>query len=127
MKKTVSRSIKIKATSQLTGEEFVYDSIRDAARKGGFNYNSIRWCLLGIQGSHVGFVFERLSPPRPPSNRSTVTTRVAQLRNEGLSNAQIAERLNMDQRYVAMIASHAILMGLTKKYHTVQRELKRAA
>lgn len=116
-------STRVMAISLSTGEEVIYETIRRAAEIGGFEYSSIRNCLHGRQKSHAGFRFEADTPLRAKAVESNIT-KVAALRNQGLDNQAIADKLGLVLGTVAVYGSQAVNLGLTKRYRDVLDDLE---
>lgn len=111
------------AISLATGERTRYPTIRQCADIGGFDYSSVRNCLHGRQKSHAGFKFEALTPLRQKKPNGNIV-KVAELRNQGLSNEEIAEVMSLKPATIPYYACQASNMGLTKSYREVQDDLK---
>ncbi|MGL5215852.1 MAG: hypothetical protein ACRC8R_12050 [Aeromonas hydrophila] len=111
------------AISEATGERTHYPTIRQCAELGGFDYSSVRNVLHGRQKSHAGFKFEALTPLRQGKPNTNIV-KVARLRNMGLSNAEIAERMSLKPSTIPYYAAQAVNMGLTKTYREVKEELE---
>ncbi|APU01208.1 hypothetical protein [Aeromonas phage 32] len=112
----------VKATCTVTGHVSTYDSIRKCADVGGFDYTSIRAALSGRLPSHAGHTFEALTPLRKEKPAPNLT-KVAELRNKGMSNQEIADELSMTIGTVAVYACQAVHLKLTKKYRDVLEDL----
>lgn len=110
------------AISLATGERTEYPTIRRCADEGGFEYSSVRNVLHGRQKSHSGFKFEALSPLRQKKPNGNIV-KVAELRNKGLSNEEIAKVMSLKPSTIPYYACQASNMGLTKSYREVQEEL----
>lgn len=113
----------VMAISLTTGERIKYETIRQCAELGGFDYSSVRNVLHGRQKSHAGFKFEALTPLRQGKPNTNIV-KVARLRNMGLSNGEIAERMKLKPATIPYYAAQAVNMGLTKTYRQVQAELE---
>ncbi|ANZ52250.1 putative HNH homing endonuclease [Aeromonas phage Ahp2] len=110
------------AISIATGERVSYPTIRQCAELGGFEYSSVRNVLHGRQKSHAGFTFEALTPLRQKKPNGNIV-KVAELRNKGLSNNEIAEKLGLKPSTIPFYACQATNMGLTDTYRRVQERL----
>ncbi|MGL5589049.1 MAG: NUMOD1 domain-containing DNA-binding protein [Aeromonas veronii] len=109
------------ATNVTTGEVIHFPSIQQAA-KGGFTYSSVRNALR-TGHTHAGFTFKPKGKLRPLKVNNLVT-RVARLRNKGMRNKDIAEKLNIQRGTVGCYASIAHKMGLCLTYAETMENLE---
>ncbi|MGL4755226.1 MAG: hypothetical protein ACRCXB_22940 [Aeromonadaceae bacterium] len=109
------------ATNVKTGEKLHFKSIQETARS-GFTYSSVRNALR-TGHTHAGFTFKASGPQRALKVNNLIQ-RVANLRNKGKSNPEIAEALNIQRGTVGCYASIAHKMGLTLTYAEVQENLE---
>lgn len=111
----------VKATCIADGTVTTYRSIREANKKGGFTYTSVRNSLR-TGSPHAGHKFEPIGKQRK-LRAGNLVSRVAKQRNAGMTNPQIAESLGITRDTVGVYASIANKMGLTKTYREVQEDL----
>lgn len=109
------------ATNAKTGEVLNFPGIREAA-KNGFTYSSVRNALR-TGHTHAGFTFKSCGQMRP-LKADNLINRVATLRNSGLTNPQIAARLEITISTVGCYGSIAHKMGLTKTFAEVQEDIE---
>ncbi|MGL4355698.1 MAG: hypothetical protein ACRCTP_17835 [Aeromonas popoffii] len=114
----------VKATCLSSGNVYEWSSIRKAADEGGFDYTSLRNALTGkAKGNvHAGHRFEASTPLRQTKPTSNVV-KIAEMRNKGMGNVEIAKVLGFTTNTVAVYACHARNLGLTKTLAEVREEL----
>lgn len=107
------RSVAVIATSIATGETFEYVSINSACAD-GFARQAIADTISGISTQHAGFRWEAKDPTKA-NGPTPAIKRVAELRNQGVSNPQIMEVTGYSYNYMNSLISRAIKFGLCKR------------
>lgn len=98
------------ATCQTTGQTYHYKSITEAAIKGGFERSCVVSCVHGKQKAHGGYTFK--APSKPSWQPSPRLVQVAEMRNAGLSNIQIAAQIGITANSVKAKACQARALGM---------------
>lgn len=121
-RKVMPAKTAVAAICLTTGTRVEFPTIRRCSDEGGFDYTAIRNCLHGRAKSHAGHRFEALGPLRKVKTTTNIA-KVAQLRNKGLSNPEIAKKLGLDPKTIPVYACQAVALGLTKKWREVAEDL----
>lgn len=122
MKPKTLTSIAVRGTRTRNGVTHTveYPSIYDV-RLGGFSPWAVRQAVRGRQKHHAGYEWKPLSPM--PVTVPKRTHEVAELRNAGRTDEEIAKLLGITLGHAKCRASRAVAMGLTKKFAEVQRDI----
>ncbi|MGL5285922.1 MAG: hypothetical protein ACRC8D_07255 [Aeromonas sp.] len=120
-----TKRIPIRVIHIATRREVEFPSIAAAAEEGGFDAAQIRHCLRGRRAQHCGHIFRYVDPSkRPTQETAPFILEVAELRNAGLSNVEIAEVRGCTPSTIAHYLSLATATGLCKSYHQTQRDIR---
>ncbi|APU01205.1 hypothetical protein [Aeromonas phage 32] len=111
----MAKRIPIIATSIRTGEPYYYRSIEEAAAKGGFTARYVGECARGVIKQHAGFTFVPVAGLPSVVKPSPRISRIAELRNKGLTRAQIVEETGFKDATVRKYAKVAEHLGLITK------------
>ncbi len=98
----------------IDGSHFMrFPSITEAEKQ-GYSADCIGHCLRGRTKSHAGYSWEAegVAKPEPKPTRSMIT--VANFRNFGYSNKEIAEHMGISHQTVRVYAGRCIALGMIK-------------
>ncbi|AWH14562.1 hypothetical protein [Aeromonas phage 13AhydR10PP] len=101
------------ATNIRTGKQHLYQSMQQAADEGGFSYQYVVQCVRGLITQHAGFTFAPVSGLRPVEKPNPRLYPIADLRNQGMTNKQIATETGLKLDTVQKYAKQAARLGLT--------------
>ena len=106
------KAVPLKATAQ-DGSHFIrFDSITHAERE-GFSADCIGHCLRGRTKSHAGYTWSAVGKRFKPATTRSMDT-VAEFRNSGYSNKEIAELMGITHQTVRVYAGRCIALGMIK-------------
>lgn len=107
------QSTAVIATNIRTGEQHLYQSMTEAADKGGFSYQYVQMATRGLIKNHGGFTFTPVSGLRPVTKLRPRIHQVAELRNKGMITKDIAAQLGLAVDTVQKYQKQAARIGLT--------------
>ncbi|MGL4506716.1 MAG: NUMOD1 domain-containing DNA-binding protein [Aeromonas sobria] len=108
----MSRPIPVIATSLSTGEQHTYQSIDEAAEKGGFSARYVGECARGLMKQHAGFTFVPVAGMPSVVKPSPRMIPIAKLCNEGLTYREISDATGLKHATVRKYAKQAESLGL---------------
>lgn len=112
----MAKAVKVKAVNLATGESAVYASMGIAAKKGGWCLTAIRSCVRGTMPSHGGYSFQAMEGLAPLLSSNPVII-AAKLRNKGMTNQQIADKMSITLNTARYYCSQGVNLGICKTYH----------
>lgn len=98
------------AVCQVTDQTYHYKSVTEAVTRGGFERSCVISCIYGRQASHGGYTFK--APSVKVGKPSPRILQIADLRNRGFSNIQIAAYIGITANSVKVLACKARALGL---------------
>lgn len=107
-------TLPVVGVSIATGERFAYPSIAAACRDGGFQDDCIALCVKGLARHHAGFTWHEEGKEGQPPKVSPQVQAVADLRNTGHTNREIAAIMGVSYEQTRVYAARAVVAGLCK-------------
>ncbi|MGL4506622.1 MAG: winged helix-turn-helix domain-containing protein [Aeromonas sobria] len=108
----MSKRIPIIATSLATGEQYVYQSIAEAADVHDLSTRYVGECARGLIKHYAGFTFAPVSGIPEDVKPSPRLLPIAELRNQGMTAKQIAEATGLKLETVRRYGKQAERLGL---------------
>lgn len=106
------KAVPLIATSIVGSATMTFKSIAHAERE-GFSADCIGHCLKGRTKSHAGYRWTREGGQENPKPTKSMAT-VAEFRNCGYSNKEIAELMGITYQTVSVYAGRCIALGMCK-------------
>lgn len=104
------KALPLIATSLVGSATMTFKSIAHAERE-GFSADCIGHCLRGRTKSHAGYTWEAVGKRFKPATTKSMAT-VAEFRNCGYSNKEIAELMGITHQTVRVYAGRCIALGM---------------
>lgn len=109
------KSVKLIATHRTTGTVTTFESITEAEQE-GYSADCIGHCLKGRAKHHAGYTWEEEGKGKPVPSASPKMKEVADYRNKGLRNKQIAVLMGINEKTVRVYAGRCIQAGLIESH-----------
>ncbi|QIZ02664.1 hypothetical protein AhyVDH1_059 [Aeromonas phage AhyVDH1] len=107
-------TLPVVGVSIATGERFTYPSIAAACREGGFQDDCVALCVKGLARHHAGFKWHEEGKEDQAPTPSPQVMAVAELRNAGHTNREIAAIMGVSYGQIRVYAARAVVAGLCK-------------